>query len=76
MCLVIFSWLANQRYFKELTNIDVRGQMFTDQQNAIEADMAPFGFIDDGINDPDGIIMVILMTQVNYGRPVTYRKGE
>ena len=45
MCLVIFSWLANQRYFKELTDIDVRGQMFTDQEkNAIEADMAPFGF--------------------------------
>ena len=44
MCLVIFSWLANQRYFKELTNVDVRGQMFTDQQNAIEADMA-FGLL-------------------------------
>ena len=36
MCLVIFSWLANQRYFKELTDVDVRGQMFTEQQNAIE----------------------------------------
>jgi len=54
MCLVIFSWLANQRYFKELTNVDVRGQMFTDQQNAIEADMAPFGFIDNGLDDPEG----------------------
>ena len=32
----------------------MRGQMFTDQQNAIEADMAPFGFVDDGINnDPE-----------------------
>ena len=37
MCLVIFSWMANQRYFKELTNVDVRGQMFTEQQNAIES---------------------------------------
>ena len=54
MCLVIFSWMANQRYFKELTNVDVRGQMFTEQQNVIEADMAPFGFIDDGLNDPEG----------------------
>ena len=54
MCLVIFSWLANQRYFKELTKVNVRGQMFTEQQNAIEADMAPFGFIDDGLNDPEG----------------------
>jgi len=53
MCLVIFSWMANQRYFKELTDVDVRGQMFTDQQNAIEQDMAPFGFIDDGIRYTD-----------------------
>ena len=75
MCLVIFSWVANQRYFKELTNVDVRGQMFTDQKNAIEADMAPFGFVDNGIDDPEG----------NDGyfddagelwQPVTYRKGE
>ena len=28
--------------------------MFTEQQNAIEADMAPFGFIDNGIDDPSG----------------------
>ena len=43
----------NQRYFKELTDVDVRGQMFTEQQNVIEADMAPFGFIDDGLNDTE-----------------------
>ena len=44
MCLVIFSWLANQRYFKELTNVDVRGQMFTDQQNAIGSRYGTFWF--------------------------------
>ena len=54
MCCVIFGWLANQSYFKELTDVDVRGQMFTEQQNAIEADMAPFGFIDNGLDDPEG----------------------
>ena len=36
MCLVIFSWVANQRYFKELTNVDVRGQMFTDQLRSFD----------------------------------------
>ena len=66
MCLVIFSWLANQRYFKELTNVDVRGQMFTDQQNAIEADMAPLIFIDNGLDDPENMNNSFLMTQVNY----------
>ena len=75
MCLVIFSWLANQRYFKELTNVDVRGQMFTEQQNAIEADMAPFGFIDDGLNDPEGQDGYFVDAGEIW-RPVSYRKGE
>ena len=75
MCLVIFSWLANQRYFKELTNVDVRGQMFTEQQNAIEADMAPFGFIDDGLNDPEGQDGYFVDAGEVW-RPVSYRKGE
>jgi hypothetical protein len=75
MCLVIFSWLANQRYFKELTNVNVRGQMFTDQQNAIEADMAPFGFIDDGLNDPEGQDGYFVDAGEVW-QPVSYRKGE
>jgi hypothetical protein len=75
MCLVIFSWLANQRYFKELTKIDVRGQMFTDQKNAIEADMAPFGFIDNGLDDPEGNDGYFDDAGVLW-QPVTYRKGE
>lgn len=51
MCLVIFSWLALQPYFKELHDNDVRQRIYDDQREAIEADMAPFGFIDDGLDD-------------------------
>ena len=76
MCLVIFSWVANQRYFKELTNVDVRGQMFTDQKNAIEADMAPFGFIDNGLDDPEGLNNGYFDDAGVLWQPVTYRKGE
>ena len=76
MCLVIFSWVANQRYFKELTNVDVRGQMFTDQKNAIEADMAPFGFIDNGLDDPEGLDNGYFDDAGVLWQPVTYRKGE
>ncbi len=76
MCLVIFSWMANQRYFKELTDVDVRGQMFTDQQNAIEQDMAPFGFIDDGLNDPDGKNNSFFDDAGELWQPVEIRKGE
>ena len=49
MCLVIFSWLVNQRYFKELTNMDIRKKMWEEQMETLEQDMLPFGIIDDGM---------------------------
>jgi hypothetical protein len=49
-CLIIFGWLSNQTYFKELSNSDVRSKLYEEQSNIIEQDMAPFGFIDDGLN--------------------------
>ena len=51
MCLVIYAWLVAQDYFKELTEQDVRKKLYEEQKNQIEQDMAPFGFINDGIND-------------------------
>jgi len=72
MCLVIFGWVSNQGYFKELTNQNARQQMYMEQQKLIEEDMAPFGFVDDGTPDE-------LKTEVDeYGtvwHPVV-RKGE
>lgn len=51
MCLVIFSWMATQPYFKEMHNNDVRARIYEDQRDAIEQDMAPFGFVSDGMDD-------------------------
>jgi hypothetical protein len=51
MCLVIFSWLVAQDYFKEMTNNDVRKRIYEEQKNQIEQDMSPFGFIADGLDD-------------------------
>jgi len=51
MCLVIYAWLVAQDYFKELTDQDVRKRLYEEQKNQIEQDMAPFGFMDDGMND-------------------------
>ena len=73
MCLVIFGWLSNQRYFKELTNNDVRSQLYEEQQEIMEADMAPFGFIDDGTPDEEQPF------SDEYGEvwhPVVTRRGE
>jgi len=51
MCLVIFSWLVAQDYFKEMTDNDVRKRIYEEQKNQIEQDMSPFGFIVDGIDE-------------------------
>ena len=51
MTLVIFSWLVQQQYFKDLTDLDIRQQMYKDQMDALEQDMIPFGIIDGGIED-------------------------
>ena len=52
-CLFLFAWSIDQTYFKELTDSDIRQRMFRDQQEQLEQDMAPFGFIDNGIDEPD-----------------------
>ena len=51
MCLVIYAWLVAQDYFKELTDQDVRKRLYEEQKNQIEQDMAPFGFINDGLDE-------------------------
>ena len=55
MCLVIYAWLVQQDYFKELTDQDVRKRLYEEQRDQIEQDMAPFGFISDGL-DSDSFV--------------------
>ena len=53
MCLVLFSWLIRQPYFKDLTNSDIRERILKDKENMIEADLLPFGFKYDAVNDTE-----------------------
>jgi len=46
MTLVIFSWLVQQRYFKDLTDLDIRKKLADEQMRALEEDLLPFGIID------------------------------
>ena len=50
-CMFIFAWATDQTYFKELTDMDIRGTMMREQQDALEQDMAPFGFVINGLED-------------------------
>ena len=50
-CLFTFAWATDQTYFKELTNVDMRKTMMAEQADALEQDMAPFGFVVNGLED-------------------------
>ena len=56
MCLVIYAWLVAQDYFKELTDQDIRKRIYEEQKNQIEQDMAPFGFVVDGVSSEDSFV--------------------
>jgi len=45
MCLVLFGWLTRQEYFKNLTDLDIRKDIYQDEMQRIEDDMVPFGFL-------------------------------
>lgn len=49
MCLVIFAWLSGQAYFKELTDTDIRQRLYREKMQAIEDELTPFGFVNDGL---------------------------
>ena len=51
MCCVLFSWLSDQKYFKDLTDVDIRERLYKDNARIIEEELLPFGIISDGQED-------------------------
>lgn len=52
MNLVLFAWLTDQGYFKDLTDINTMMKLREKTEEQIEEELLPFGFIDDG-SDPE-----------------------
>ena len=50
-CMFLFAGATDQTYFKELTDVDIRATMMREQQDALEQDMAPFGFVITGLEE-------------------------
>ena len=48
MTLVLFSWLTATPYFKDLNNVNLRQLMYENKIKAMEDELTPFGFFDDG----------------------------
>jgi len=51
MCLVLFGWLVNQRYFKEITNSDIRKELLEQQERMNDEHSLPLGFYNDGFEE-------------------------
>ena len=48
MCLVLFAWMSDQQYFKELTDINTLNRLRDKTDEELENDLVPFGFMNDG----------------------------
>ncbi len=55
MCLVLFAWLSDQAYFKEMTDINTLIQLREKSEQEMMENLLPFGFHDDGLPE-EGII--------------------
>ena len=60
MCLVLFSWLSEQQYFKDYTNINTLMSLREKTEEDLEQDMSPFGFVFDGRDEYDESIEKIV----------------
>jgi hypothetical protein len=59
MNLVLFAWMTEQAYFKDMTDINTLIKLREKTEEQIEQEMLPFGFIDDGesMYEDDGLVL-------------------
>ena len=55
MCLVLFAWLSDQAYFKEITDINTLIELKEKSEQEMMDNLLPFGFHDDGLPDENVI---------------------
>jgi hypothetical protein len=55
MCLVLFAWVSDQQYFKEMTDINTLRALRQRTEEEMMEDLLPFGFHDDGMPDENVI---------------------
>jgi hypothetical protein len=51
--LVLFAWASTQNYFKDMTDLNIRDQLYKEKIEKLEEDLMPFGFIDNGTEDTE-----------------------
>ena len=55
MNLVLFAWLTDQTFFKDMTDINTLSRLREKTEQEIEDDLLPFGFIDSGPSEENNL---------------------
>lgn len=56
MTLVLFAWLSDQNYFKDITDINTLMRLREKTEQQVEEDLLPFGYIDSGAETIEEVI--------------------
>jgi len=59
MGLVLFAWMSDQQYFKDLTDINTLMKLREKTEEQMESELTPFGFVDSGHHHEDNEIIDI-----------------
>jgi hypothetical protein len=51
MCLVLFSWVSDQNYFRNIVDINTLMQLRDKSEDELFEELLPFGFMDDGFDE-------------------------
>jgi len=46
--VMLFSWMVTDHYFRELSDLDTRKEIYEERIRMLEENMTPFGYIQDG----------------------------
>jgi len=63
MCMVLFAWMSDQQYFKDLTDINTLMKLREKTEEEMESDMTPFGMITTGHDEHEDVIEIGIGTQ-------------
>lgn len=58
MCLVLFAWMSDQQYFKDLTDINTLMKLREKTEEDMENQLTPFGILSDGHDEHMDVIEI------------------
>ena len=59
MCLVLFAWVSDQKYFREITDINTLAKLREKSEEQLENELLPFGFRNDGYEEEPEVIDLV-----------------